>query len=90
MKPPINSINILRQIDSQMSSDITKIMARPTEKDDSAQTEDTQTARAVKGDLLMERDLIKHMKMIRSQIVNGLLTFLVKIAHLNISSCCLS
>ncbi len=36
-----------------------------------SQTEETRTVRAVKGDLMMERDLIKHMKMVRAQIVNG-------------------
>ncbi len=59
------------QIDAQMSTDINKIMSLPTEKDDSPQTEETRTVRAVKGDLMMERDLIKHMKMVRAQIVNG-------------------
>lgn len=54
-----------------MSTDINKIMALPTEKDESPQTEETKTVRAVKGDLMMERDLIKHMKMVRAQIVNG-------------------
>mmetsp|Transcript_6793 Transcript_6793/g.21241 ORF Transcript_6793/g.21241 Transcript_6793/m.21241 type:complete len:138 (-) Transcript_6793:5-418(-) len=54
-----------------MSEDVSKIMALPTEKDESAQTSATKVTRAVKGDLLMERDLIKHMKMIRAQIVNG-------------------
>ena len=59
------------QIDAQMSTDINKIMALPTEKDESPKTEETRTVRAVKGDLMMERDLIKHMKMVRAQIVNG-------------------
>lgn len=54
-----------------MSTDINKIMSLPTEKDNSPQTEETRTVRAVKGDLMMERDLIKHMKMVRAQIVNG-------------------
>ena len=68
------SLNVLLyffQIDAQMSTDIKKIMSLPTEKDESPQTEDTRTVRAVKGDLMMERDLIKHMKMVRAQIVNG-------------------
>ena len=59
------------QIDAQMSSDVTKIMSNPTQKDETPQTDETRVARAVKGDLMMERDLIKHMKMVRSQIVNG-------------------
>jgi hypothetical protein len=66
-----NTGYMLLQIDAQMSTDINKIMALSTEKDESPQTEDTRTVRAVKGDLMMERDLIKHMKMVRAQIVNG-------------------
>ncbi len=48
--------------DSDLSSQVTKIFERPTEKDDTAKTVVTRETRAVKGDLMMERDLIKHMK----------------------------
>ena len=54
-----------------MQEAVSKIMARPTERDDSAQSVETKEARQVKGDLMMERDLIKHMKMVRSQLTNG-------------------
>ncbi|EKX42185.1 hypothetical protein GUITHDRAFT_111751 [Guillardia theta CCMP2712] len=58
-------------IDEDMKTAVDKIMARPTEEDNSAKTVATHEARAVKGDLMMERDLIKHMKMVRAQLVNG-------------------
>ena len=54
-----------------MQEAVGKIMARPTEQDHSAQTIETKEARQVKGDLMMERDLIKHMKMVRAQLTNG-------------------
>ena len=58
-------------IDEDMQEAIGKIMARPTEQDDTAKSVETKEARQVKGDLMMERDLIKHMKMVRSQLTNG-------------------
>lgn len=58
-------------IDQDMQESISKIMASPTEKDDSPKSVETKEARQVKGDLMMERDLIKHMKMVRAQLTNG-------------------
>ena len=58
-------------IDQDMQEAVSKIMARPTEQDDSPKSVETKEARQVKGDLMMERDLIKHMKMVRSQLTNG-------------------
>jgi len=58
-------------IDEDMQEAVSKIMARPTEQDNSPKSVETKEARQVKGDLMMERDLIKHMKMVRSQLTNG-------------------
>ena len=57
-------------IDEDMKTAVDKIMARPTEEDNSAKTVATHEARAVKGDLMMERDLIKHMKVKASAMVS--------------------
>jgi hypothetical protein len=43
----------------------------PTERDEAPKSGETHEARQMKGDLMMERDLIKHMKMVRAQITNG-------------------
>eukprot|EP00287_Rhodomonas_sp_CCMP768_P005560 CAMPEP_0196726654 /NCGR_PEP_ID=MMETSP1091-20130531/7884_1 /TAXON_ID=302021 /ORGANISM="Rhodomonas sp., Strain CCMP768" /LENGTH=310 /DNA_ID=CAMNT_0042069135 /DNA_START=32 /DNA_END=964 /DNA_ORIENTATION=+ len=58
-------------IDADMEASVAKIMENPTEKDENAKTVETKETRAVKGDLMMERDLLKHMKMVRAQITNG-------------------
>lgn len=54
-----------------METEVGKIFQAPTEQDNSAKTMATKETRAVKGDLMMDRDLIKHMKMVRAQIMNG-------------------
>lgn len=69
-------------IDSDMQASVTKIMENPTEQDDSAKTVETKTARQVKGDLMMDRDLLKHMKVRPStitlrQCASGTLWFVV-------------
>ncbi|KAJ1469061.1 hypothetical protein T484DRAFT_1852968 [Baffinella frigidus] len=61
----------LNGIDSDMESSMTSIMQYPTERDEHPKSAETHEARQMKGDLMMERDLIKHMKMVLALVTNG-------------------